>query len=291
MLKLMTKQADDTARFADPGDIVQAREAAAWSRDELADVLGVLPVEIAAWESGAIRLTPYEADVLRWRMASARHEAQPQPALAPGCDWLSTRRPDVERHLGSEGRAGAWAQRLLAAHRRECDACRAMPAVPAPEAPVAPGIRGWLQRGRRFVSRWSVLRVPAKTVVASLWAGAAWVVLSQLTTYQAFPDLTPGIILTVMAVTGWSVLSLRLLRPLGDRHPYVAGQIGAATLVVPGMLALCYAMEVRPDPGMWVLAALAIGVGGLVVGTMYDPDGVLKDEAAAGDRLPGNPRS
>jgi hypothetical protein len=81
-----------------------------------------------------------------------------------------------------------------------------------------------------------------------------------------------------MAVTGYTVLSLRRLRPLGDRRPYVAGEIGAATLVIPGMLAWYSAIGARPDIGMWVIACAAIGVGGMVIGTMYDPDWVLKEE-------------
>jgi hypothetical protein len=76
-------------------------------------------------------------------------------------------------------------------------------------------------------------------------------------------------------VVAWVVFTHGLLRRLGDRDPYVAGQIQAALVVAPALVAWGGSEAAGlADPALWAWGALISAVIGLVMGAQYDPDSI-----------------
>ncbi len=273
----MTRQPGGTAASADPGDVARAREAAAWSPEELADALGVLPLEVAAWESGAIRLTPHhEMDVLRWRIATALHEARLPPLSSP-CEWTSRNRDRLEQSLRAGGRPAARARDARRRHHEQCDVCRAAgelaAAGPAPVPPIAPGWRGWAHHVGRAVSAWpDWARIPATSAFAGLAAGGVVVaayLLELLREGSEAEAFRAAGTLALVSLTAWSTLVFRLLRPLGARAPVRAGQICAAMIVLPAAFAWSRYQDVAMVPGMWFIVCVVSALAGSFLAGVY----------------------
>jgi transcriptional regulator with XRE-family HTH domain len=166
MFEAMTMHAGAAAPSAGPGGIARAREAAGWSREELADVLGVSPMEVAALERDAHAFSPYQRAHFLWRIQHAHYERQ--LAEHSGCGWLPQHRAHLDE-LARRGHQGAgWAARRVLTHRAECALCqgaiRDLP--PAPREPLSPGVRGRIAG----LSPW--LRLPVEAGVIGLWAAA-----------------------------------------------------------------------------------------------------------------------
>lgn len=261
MLTSITRPAGDPSRSADPHGIARAREAAGWSREELADVLGVLPVEVAVWETDALALPPYEREHFRWRIQDAHYERQ--LAERSGCDWLRQHRLRLDEFTRRDERTAGWAARRIATHRAECEPCRAAirELGPAPVEPVPPGRVGWMAR---LPPR---LQLPANAVVSGLAAVVGCGLFDVLSPEAIWPWPFPQGPLWAGLLTAWLVVSHRLLRPLGDRDPYMAGQLQAALVIVPAILMLD-----GTEPLLWALGAVFGVLIGALMGAQYDPD-------------------
>ncbi|HEX6040723.1 helix-turn-helix transcriptional regulator [Longimicrobium sp.] len=275
----MTKTPGDAARFADPDEIVRAREAAGWSRDQLADAAGALPVEVAAWESGTIRLRPHEAEVVRWKIAWTLHEQAHRPPS--GCGWMTRHRDRLNLYRQTSASLASRAERAMAEHRKTCDICQTAydpDARSAPLPPPARGVRGWFERAARVVERLPTwLRVPVKLASALTFAagtGALWHLLELLANPSkswSYPG--PGA-RWGMLFGCWSALVVRLFRPLGRRYPRLMGQVCAAAIVLPtAFIWSDFGQEFAVAPWMW-LFVMALGtVPGILISGYYTIEG------------------
>lgn len=288
---------------AAPEAIRAAREAAGWTQEQLADAMGVLPVEVAAWEAGTVRISPYRAEVVRWCIQNAEY-ARGLAERDEACAWLMERRARAEAlSQAGPGQAG-WVERTLAAHRRDCPVCREAHALAgepmAPELPRAPGVRAWLLHAGSGLP--PTLRLPFQSLKLGLFAGGTlffWAALA-----RGFDSLFggPGFMadvfgwqsslegfLSITLATAWLAFLYGALRPLGDRDPRLAGQVYAASVTVPGVLAWgMFGTASLADPALWLVTAIFSALLGMVIGSFYDPeiDGELDapvDEARPDD--------
>lgn len=249
-----------------PDEIRAAREAAGWTQEQAADAVGVLPVEVAAWESGAIALDRHGADRVLWQMERARYEAAlPRSA----CEWTRANVARLERLSAAGPACTLHAIREEAAHTRECAEClrvqmllRELP--PPPEPPPGPGFRGWMIATRRRIDglpAW--LRLPLKLGEGALWTGAAYLGLVLLNWIEG--DEPPSLALTAAIITGimWFAWLRRLLVPLAERRPYLAGQVLGASLVLPATVVggAMGAWDLS-GAGPWIFAGLLSVFGG-----------------------------
>jgi DNA-binding XRE family transcriptional regulator len=263
---------------ADPDAIRRAREAAGLTQEQLAELNGVLPLEVAAWESGAVFVSRYQGELIHWTMENAAHEQRVAAQDLPACPWMAQREAEFDfLRKRSPGRAG-WVARAIAAHQADCGACtrlvRELPA--APELPRMPGLLNAIDHGISRLPRW--LQLPARAVRGGLFGGAAFCASAVLGTWFGGAEpiqLSAAVFLWTTLGAGWLTLTHGLLRPLADRSPYLAGQLWSAALMLPA----AFAFGMKDDrywlysPGLWVMAAIFSGLIGLVLGDALDPDG------------------
>ena len=269
-------------RFTDPAEITRAREAAGMTQEQLAEEIGVLPAEIAAWESGAIAASMNEGVWIRWRIELAEHQARLAEVAAPRCIWMLSQEKRFAQLEQQSVRRAAWVARTTAAHQRGCPVCREAQALtrhlPPPEVPRSGRSPAWLASLWRRVAKLPAwLRIPVKSAAAGLAAGSAWLMINTLSRWIENPgaglDPSPAVFGWTTLGVGWLMLTHRLLRPLGDRMPYLAGQTWSTVLVSSGMITWAWTRGASlGDAGLWLSAAFAIVLVGLVLGAWYDPE-------------------
>lgn len=287
---------------ASPEAIRAAREAFGWTQEQVADEMGVLPVEVAAWESGAITVAPYDAAMMRWRMELAVYEA----ALPRSeCYWMRANGERLARMQGVGAHSARRAERERAAHVRECTECLRVQAAlrdaaPPPERPLQPGLRGWLDACIRRVERLPAwLRFSLGAAAALLLGGVMYLFVKVLLLLNDPSDGFDGSLLGFMLVSAgfaWFVYLSDRLAPLSDRRPYLAWQLIAAGVVLPGNVVLGLLGHTNPGHAeSWALP-LIIGVAaGWVCGlgavdarekeaVMLDPARVAAAEEAETER-------
>lgn len=237
-----------------PDELRAIREDAALTPEALAEVMGVMPLEVAAWESGAVSVERYPAEVMRWRVRTAAYEA----ALPrSGCEWVRTHAGRLEqmREVGPYGTRQA--ERELAEHERACAECTRVQLVlrdvpPPPERPVEPGFWGRLPWQLVLASVLGFLYLAYKTL---RWLGGA-----------AF-DPSLAEVAFLLAGGAWAIYLPQRLAPLEERHPRLYGQIAAAGIILP--LYVVYGLLGHADlsgPGDWITAALCSALLGAMIG-------------------------
>lgn len=236
-----------------PDELRAIREEAGLSPEALAEVMGVMPLEVAAWESGAIAVERHPAEVMRWRVRMAAYEA----ALPRSeCEWMRTGEARLERmrQVGPYGHRQAGRER--AEHVRACAECTRVQLAlrdvpPPPERPVEPGF-------------WSHVpwQLGLAVVLGALYLG-----------YQAVQWLGGGAFDPSLAeaafLLAWGMCAFYLLdrlEPLEERHPRLYGHVIAAALVLPlyAGYGLLGHMELS-DPGDWITVALCSALLGALI--------------------------
>lgn len=261
--------AGPSARSRSAADAVRgAREACGWTREQAAEALGVLPVEVAAWESGAIVPSQDQVERVRWCVDVARYDAA--VAASPPCGWMTRRAARFEELRRMESRQRKWVARVIEIHRASCPVCGALPAPP-PE-PAGPGFRGWVAR----LPEWP--RVLVKAGLAGAGAGAAvgltYTLPAWLDASEPY-DVLQGPLGAAGAVA-WLVLAFRLLRPLGDRRPYLAGQLQSALMLLLPLAA--FRWEQLASPGGFIIITPMTMLIGVAMGSLYEVDEALLRE-------------
>jgi hypothetical protein len=272
-----------------PEEIRAAREVNGWSAEEFADVLWVTPLEVQAWEAGAVTPAVEEARWIRWHAEmGARDRALADAGLRP-CAWVQQRRAlyPVDRR-GSH--PSDFVGREIELHVTQCPACGALPMaelrrVPMPEPPrqEREGWADWFVRhwraaehlplGQRFGVR---VLVPAGLLAAGmLMLGPSWVEAGEVS--------LPWIgFLTWFAGYHAFLVGGPPLRGVADEHPWLVWQARTAAvlysmLVVYGSAAESLALD---DPGVWVMTgffSLIIGgVAGAIAADSLKEDEYLK---------------
>jgi transcriptional regulator with XRE-family HTH domain len=252
-------------------EIRAVRTASGWTQEKVAEELGVLPVEVAAWESGAIAVDPYPFELMRWRLRQAEYEA----ALPrSGCYWTRASQARLERMWNAGPLAAVRAENERVAHARECTECMRVEALlrdapPPPEPPAEPGLRGWIHAMRRRIARspfW--VRVPLQTAETVARLGAVYLGLKLLGRIRGDDfDLSLTTFALLCAGGVWSFHLWRRLLPLIVERPYRGAQLFAAGVVFPGnvVLGLLGRTELF-GPTSWITSGFISIVAGVVLG-------------------------
>lgn len=221
-------------------ELRSVRDAAGWTREQMADALGVMPLEVEAWESGAVAIPLKRAHALGLEANRLERDRRLAQAGAPRCDWMEANRPRLIglRLAGGVEKAGAEREERI--HRRDCPACLRAAAMlrenPAVEPPRLPGFRGWYEAWQRWLGRrpWAV-RIPLKFAERAISLAG------------------------VLAAIGLALVFLGVekdvLAPMGWFLPLLAGGAGF-TLVEPALERM---WDDHPVP-TWVAMCTAVGL-------------------------------
>jgi transcriptional regulator with XRE-family HTH domain len=281
MAKLIRGAGEIGPESAPPDAVREAREALGWTQERLAEEVGVLPAEVAAWESGAIALTPYRAAEVRWRMDRAAYEA----ALPrSGCYWTRANAERLERMKAAAPRLAVRADREREAHARECAECLRVKALlrdapPPPEPPLRPGPAGWMDAWHRTVDHLPAgLRMPARLAEALFRLGVYYVGLQlvfDLVGADGF-DLSFRDLVLLVGAFFWFMAVGQWLEPLEDRNPYLSSTLQAAAVAVPANLVLgLLGTTDLASPATWIVAAIIVILAGGFLGAVKEG---LQDE-------------
>ena len=267
-----------TRRHISPAAARAFRERRGATHEEMADVLGVSPGEVAAWEAGTMRVPSAQAYQMR-SMAEAWTGRIPHGARPPWCPWVNANVPGlydgiwrftgelrftdpVQRHVD----ACAECQRVIELR----DAARANPAqergLTVPPEEVGPGTNQ--KESLRFLCM-------AVAFPAAVIAGAVFV--SEVSGVGG--DVWPA------GSTGFLAFEIarRFVRTRMSRRPYAAGLV----MGVSGMLAamLSWKLLDRQDNVFDPVGVAGCGLVALLVGllTGWMRDGYEVDDAEADD--------
>lgn len=242
------------------------REAAGLSRDELADRWGVGPVEVSAWESGAIAIPPMLTDGLRYAIAVDAHARSAEKAGVAPCSW---REENEDRLATAEGFVRRRVGRAeLLRHQAGCPECRALRAFERDEPPpelANPGwgsVGLWLHAVRDRFPRWMP---PALNLVGSgMGILAVILVLSAFKWLVGDPADPEGlaVFLAVLAVLRIIfAVGDRAVRGMWDRAPSLAGAILVVITILPFGTLITIATDAFDAAAlaMWMLVAAIVG--------------------------------
>ncbi|HEX2079543.1 MAG TPA: helix-turn-helix transcriptional regulator [Longimicrobium sp.] len=254
------------------------RAARGWTVEQLADDVHAIPLEISAWEAGAVEVTPFAAARIRWHLETDRWSAALDAALRenPPCAWVRTNLPHLQERVFVDSAGLAWAESgaEFREHFAGCPYCRArwqaaeavgFPPREPDEESIARRARfeAWLE----FLPRWARRPVVAVLELADV-ALAALLVATIPARDSGLPARITG--LGMGALVGF--VALRLTRAglggLAERHPYLAGLLAGAAASVSGVLMwrMYDASVQRSDPRVWLGAAAVATALGLITG-------------------------
>jgi transcriptional regulator with XRE-family HTH domain len=250
------------------------RAARGWTVEQLADDVHATPLEVSAWEAGAVEVPAFPAARIRWHLKMDRWTTALDAALRenPPCAWIRANLPHLQERAFVDSAGATWDENAeFREHFGGCAQCnarwRAAEAVGFPprepdEESVARRTRfdAWLE----FLPRW--MRPPLRTVLQYADIALAALLVSTI------PDPgsgTPALItgLGMGAVVGF--VAFRLARAglsgLARRRPHLAGLLSGTAASVSGVLMWwVYDASVRlADPRLWIGAAAVGGVLGV----------------------------
>lgn len=258
-----------------PQAVRAAREALGWTQERLADEMGVLPVEAAAWESGAVAIPRREADVLQWRIELAAYESR-MPRR--DCGWMHANADRLWRMDALGPHHAALAEGELGAHQRGCAECarvlRARQADPPPDPPAPPGVLGGLSGLRRRIARmpaWLRLPLQAVDMALALTPGYLLVNLVLLVQGSEGVPVSPGWFVLLAAGMTWLAYLCNATLASRARRPFRAGMAIAAGVAVPGAAVLALLGRASLSGlGTWAVVGLVTVFGGMLLGSGDD---------------------
>lgn len=133
------------SRGAPPAAIRELREACGWTPEQMAQALGVMPVEVAAWEAGTVEPPGGTLRWMRWHARNAELDRSLRDAGAAPCAWIVENRERLALKAGSSSYDAWFVRRELRAHRTGCAECRQVQALTGhppvvPDLPSPPGL-------------------------------------------------------------------------------------------------------------------------------------------------------
>ncbi|HEU4884979.1 MAG TPA: helix-turn-helix domain-containing protein [Longimicrobium sp.] len=249
------------------------RESRGWTAEQLADAVHASPLEVSAWEAGAVRVPPEQAGRIRWMMDSDAWSAEVARVRGEPCEWVRENAPDLYDIMFAD-LAGNWFaySAMVREHVAGCATCRAtyMHAERIGGAPPEPGNAPdtWRTRYHRWTKRFPRWIGRPLELLGAL-PGLAVVALAVGT----MPDKDAGLAAHIYggamgAMIGWGALLLAshgLVR-VARRWPRAAGVLAGIAGSAAGLLSwsFCDSGVDLGDPRVWAGAA-AVGVAlGLV---------------------------
>lgn len=303
-------------RFLEPRkDVASAeqvralRELRGWTVEQMADAVHASPLEVRAWESGAVQAPPLQAARVRWMMEMDRRAADAGSGIEP-CDWVREHAPGLYDEMLADV-AGNWHARSQAIreHVAGCSRCTARwraverlgPPPPEPDEATFDTLRARYGRSVQRLPRWAH---PPLKLLGSVpgMAIAAVAVLTLPDADSGLPARVTGLgIGSLIGLGAFLIIRGALGRPLG-RLPFLRGLAAGVAASAVGLFYWRYVDASAPtagDPRVWAGVAvlgLAAGVWSHRRGDADDESGESPaprpgalDAAAPPHLLPGTP--
>ncbi len=275
-----------TRRGISPAAVRAFRERRGATHEEMADVLGATPMEVAAWEAGTVRVPELQDARIRRLAAVDARAAAVAAAGLPACDWAAVHAPALHAELCLHPRAPLTGP--LRRHVRACDACtrvrafaRTLPRLPFdPDAPAeAASAVFW-----RLIDP---LPRHAQSAVMIL-GGTAAITGVALLAGPHLPDVEADpwfLLLVLLAARLFGEIVFETLeRPLARalwRHPLVA-ELLRWTAGIGAGLAVCLSAVALPDTAGW---AIPVGLALTFVLETLRRLGRRREKAAGASRI------
>ncbi|HEU0301888.1 MAG TPA: helix-turn-helix transcriptional regulator [Longimicrobium sp.] len=222
------------------------RDELGWTQEQLAGAVEVSPLEVSAWEAGAVSVGPDHAVALArvaWRERRARAW---DAAGARPCAWGADARARLEGDA-DDVRERLRREELLQAHQKRCAACRRAAEVEQALGPIPVKSRGgFLGFVFRTMDVGEKLPEPLRTLVGMTVFGGWLVLLMLVLALLRFivepaagfePSLTP--VLQLLAVyMGWIWASVLWDRVYPARTFRARGFKAVTTLALVAVMAL-----------------------------------------------------
>lgn len=245
-----------------------AREARGWTVVQMADAVGASPLEVSAWEAGAVAAPPLQAARVQWMLATDHWRAVTGAPGAP-CGWMRSDAPHLLRAMPADlsGVTWYWNSPDVQTHFAGCASCqgrwraleRLGPLPLEPDASKFYTLRARFRRWGRRLPRWAQGPLDLLDEFGAL---TAFIVVCAL---LRPPPGIPSLVVGMGAGVAFWILGLRAIRVMGDdRHPlfrFGAGLLNGAMGCAVGMHYWHFFDPTAPvgDHRLWAGAA-AVGV-------------------------------
>jgi DNA-binding XRE family transcriptional regulator len=258
--------------YIDPEALRSFREARGLTHEQLADVVGGSPLEVAAWEGGSVRVPLKQARRLRRQDVAARREAAIAAAALPGCPWADAHAPRLHAMLLDHPHYLDPLSQETRSHLDGCPACtrvldcgRGLVHL-KPDPGLGTDLSGSLEHWFDTVPR-SVLYLLVVGAGTALAVGSVDRVLSpEGPSAPAAESVWVGAVRTAL----WSGVAFgvtaTVLRRLLRRRPYLVGMLSGGAGVLAGMLTWIMAAPGEhwfSGPALLVLLVLGVVLGAL----------------------------
>lgn len=283
MVLILIEEPMSGAKLRDSAVAIRADEVRAlrdefgWTQEQLADSVGVSPLEVSAWEAGSLPVDPGQAvEIARERCRALRERGVAAAGLEP-CAWAAAM-GDLHTRLQKQERlrVASAVHARIERHRKRCPACRAVAeverSIPEPQPPLPHTPAGWIARIGRVAQ---VLPEPFGRIAAMALLSAA--ALCGISLFMYIDEPSKGFPLPtshfLVGMAGFSSLVLvgRLLGDLYDDHPYWAGFLHSAAVTAAAGATLAWrAGWSLGSPALWICVALAAGVCSFFLGVVED---------------------
>jgi transcriptional regulator with XRE-family HTH domain len=243
------------------------REVRGWTVEDLADAVRASPLEVSAWEAGAVRVPPEQTERIRWLVELDAWNAKVARVRVEPCEWVRAHVPHLYDAMFAD-LAGTWDAHTpeVREHVVQCATCRAVYTQaelfdPRPPDPAdAPDT--WRTRYRRWTKRFPNWIGEPLDLLGGLPKLAILVLI-----INTVPDADSGFPARVFgvgigAMMGWYALALvSSWLTEATRRPRVAGVLAgiAGAVVGLGFGSLCDATVDLRDPRLWAGSAV-VGV-------------------------------
>jgi transcriptional regulator with XRE-family HTH domain len=269
------------------GEVRALRDELGWTQEQLADAAGVSPLEVSAWEAGAVPVLPEEAAALARAACRGRRERAWDAAGVRPCAWGAEIRARLERIDYADLDQLRRAARKLRVHERRCAACaRAVEVERQAQPEPGPGdglasiigaVRtgAWLPAPLRLP--YSLVKLALTFVVAALVLEGVQFVLRPSEGFDPPPPV--ALVLMFAAITGW-MLADQAWDEVYFARPLLGGFLKAATMAAPVTAAALWWMS----PGILVpIVTVVVLIGLYLAGKEADARQDEQKAASAGD--------
>ena len=142
-----------------PEQVRSVLQARGWTVEQFADAVHASPLEVSAWEAGAVRVPPEQAERIRWFVEMDEWNAKVARVWGERCDWVREHVPHLYEIMFIDVKGITWYSRSeeIREHVAVCATCQSMweqarrTGGRPPEPADAPDT--WRTRYRRWTKR------------------------------------------------------------------------------------------------------------------------------------------
>jgi transcriptional regulator with XRE-family HTH domain len=256
-----------------PEEVRALRDELGWTQEQLADAVGVSPLEVSAWEAGAVSVVLSDAETLGRVAKRERGERAWNAAGARPCAWGVDTRARIESLTAADNWDPLFeTAELLRKHQASCALCRRAAEVeqslpPVPDLPLplsAGGFLSFVFRTMHMGARLPAwLRFPIRAGVIGGWLVLLTLVLALLRFVvepSAGFEPSPMLLLQLNAVFMCWVWASMLWDEVYPSRTSGARFLKAATTATLIVVMAMYGMDPLDQFGVILLAMVALSL-------------------------------